>query len=261
MTTTAPVRAENERVVVVYVSGLRPLAARRDPESGGETTRAPARSLFARTCAYVASGLDARVAHAYGTTLLESGADHYAGLAFDRWSYLDHGSSGDGIAPKSVDEAARRLVRHVTRRYPSSNGWRVTLLGHSFGGVIALEAARALADVRVVTVASPLRGATLLSWARALGLGALLTQFYGEIVHEIAGERVVSDATLATLAGRHHNIVCTNPWISCDGRVFASDQIVYGRGAPHETTLSRTRHTATLVEPRVVERVCAIALA
>jgi hypothetical protein len=54
--------------------------------------------------------------------------------------------------------------------------------------------------------------------------------------------------------------VCTNPFVCCDGRVFESDQSVYGAGASHEIVFSRTRHTASLVEQRVVERVCAFAL-
>lgn len=61
---------------------------------------------------------------------------------FDVWSFHAHGFHSRGIADRSLAAKARRHLADIDRIRPAGP---VTLLGHSFGGHVALEAARQLA--------------------------------------------------------------------------------------------------------------------
>jgi len=262
-------------VVLIYVHGLRPLGARRQTcaSTGARSTRTP----WQRVCSHFSSGLDAAVERTYTNAL-------GPGVHYERWSYLDDAAAAAAAAgdctsdakidtkadakadakskADSVSVAARALAAHVERRYGAAAGWRVVLLGHSFGGVLALRAALHLPHVRVITVASPHNGAALVRAASALCLGRVLRAVYGDIVGELEA-RYVSVLEKALLHGRHLNVVCTNWPLAFDWRLFASDQVVYGAGdgcagGASEIWLSGTRHTRSLAaDRRIVDSVVA----
>lgn len=227
--------------VFIYVHGLRPLAARKRNQDGSARERSGA---WARICSLLSNNVDSRMEKAMSQVLAARGIEYAS------WSYLD--AAAQDSAFESVDEAAAALAFYVEERHGSKSS--ITLFGHSFGGVIALHAASAwlsLARVRVITAASPLRGATLLRWAVALGFSQRIKRIWGPIALELASdEPVIDDDALGIVGERHLNIVFTNPLVAFDGRVFAADQSVYGSGGSKEHHLHWVGHTWSMGRDR-----------
>lgn len=200
--------------VFVYVHGLRPQAAAGSP-----------------------SRLDRAIEQLYRDLLPPR-------VTYDAWSYLQTPVTGAGS--NHVLHYGCALARHLDEHW---RGQRVLLFGHSFGGLVALEAARhqrTLLAVRVVTLAAAHRGSTLLRAARECApLWRHLERTYGALVNELLPEHVaVAHSFRATMAAlgicvdstgrrqhgpaiRHLNIVLSNlPLVPFDGRLLVRDQML-----------------------------------
>jgi len=133
---------------------------------------------------------------------------------------------------------------------------RVAILGHSFGGVIVYNAIDYLGKLpfpmRVVTVASPLKGAYLMKMIFSYFGDKIPFSIWGPIAIELLPENrkiIPHDAWKRII---HTNIVFDNPIIRTDGRVFHDDQKIY----EDDIVVKGSEHVFSFLDMRVITYIC-----